>query len=330
VQNITRSAFKKLMELPKPTIEDIALSRPVRTSYATTRGFLIACFGLTVVAIWAIFPLPRIWFWMLLLPAIVLALTVSLWVAEPVEIKSKRVLDVKENDLLLLRNNGYFCEIAPVVDSCEISDSNPVVALVVARETQPFLRGTDEWVCVAQSQIRRNVRSVSENDERALRSAFEYLAVSPWSDDLPEDCSGKTLDIFRRLGFVERMFFGLGDWHLTESAKQCKINSEIRANNSAPHDSPEYHRPTMVVMGDLIVSAEGVSMSMSQIVEQLRTLVTLETERVVVDKIREAIRENNGEATREGFRKLGIDVLTNALGGVLGNALWTTVFAPLI
>ena len=117
---------------------------------------------------------------------------------------------------------------------------------------------------------------------------------------------------------------------MTESAKQYKINSEIRANNSAPHEPSECPPPIMVVVGELVVSAEGVSMPMSQIVEQLRNLVTLETERVVVDKIREAIRENNSEATREGFRKLGIDVLTNALGGALGNALWATVFAPLI
>lgn len=330
MQNIARIAFKRIMELPKPTMEDIALSRPVKTGYATTSGFLLTCFGLTVVAIGAIFSLPKIWFWILLLPSIVLALAVSVRVAEPVEIKSKRVVDVEKNDLLLLRNNGYFCEIAPVVDSYEISDSNPVVALVVARETQPFSRRTDEWVHVAQSQIRRNVRSLSENDEHALRSAFECLIGAPWSDDLPEDCSGKTLDIFRRLGFVERMFFGLGGWRLTESAKQYKINSEIRANYSAPHEPSECPPPIMVVVGELVVSAEGVSMPMSQIVEQLRNLVTLETERVVVDKIREAIRENNSEATREGFRKLGIDVLTNALGGALGNALWATVFAPLI
>lgn len=96
MQNITRLAFKKIMDLPKPTMEDIALSRPVRTCYATTSGFLLTCFGLTIVAIGAIFSLPKIWFWILLLPAIVLALIVSIWVAEPVEIKSKRVLDVEK------------------------------------------------------------------------------------------------------------------------------------------------------------------------------------------------------------------------------------------
>ena len=107
---------------------------------------------------------------------------------------------------MLLRNNGYFCEIAPVVDSYEISDSNPVVALVVARETQPFSRRTDEWVHVAQSQIRRNVRILSENDEHALRSASNVLLSlpgrmiyqktaleKPWiffvGSDLPKECS---------------------------------------------------------------------------------------------------------------------------------------------
>ena len=308
----------------RPTFNDTALDRwpggiLVPHRVFTLLRILFPIFVFTVIRIYA--PTTPTWLsWALAVISVPVTATTITALLIPSEVDSRRVVDLRPDDLVVTSKEiGLFPTAFPVLHRNSVRDASPQEEVILAGRQNPMIYQTSDKTLILEPigvEPRQHSSEEGEAIHRVLNAAADLNAS--WLSIATEE----DLRMARRLGLVEKKPLRGGErW---SKAAISYANAAIAEHTDSQQDALTQTGSVIVIVnGDLMLQIDGQEERIADLVDRLAEKVTQLTDRAIVERIRAAVDQKDKRSTARGLRELGQDTLVNALGAASGNALWT-------